>query len=127
MKREIISPSTLHKPTTFYSHAIRIDDLIYTSGQAPHVFSGEVWPMSDPEGQARCAFTNMSKVLNASNAQFKDIVRMTVLVRHSDVIPVFWKVAKEYLGDNTPSVTMAVVKGLAGREYLLEFDAILTQ
>jgi enamine deaminase RidA (YjgF/YER057c/UK114 family) len=125
MHREVITPDTVHKPTTYYSHAVRVNDVIYTAGQAPHTFSGEVWPMTDPEGQVRCAFENMVAVLKASRAEFRDIVRLTVLVRNSQVIPAFWKVARTYLGENTPAVTMAVVKGLAGPEYLLEFDAIV--
>lgn len=125
MRREVITPDTVHKPTTYYSHAVRVNDVIYTAGQAPHVFSGEVWPMSDAEGQVRCAFENLAAVLKASKVEFKDIVRMTVLVRNTQVIPAFWKVARAYLGENTPAVTVAVVKGLAGTEYLLEVDAIL--
>lgn len=127
MNREIISPETVHKPTTYYSHAVRIGDIVYTAGQAPHVFSGEVWPKTDPEGQVRCAFENMVAVLKASNANFGDIVRMNVLVRAAEVIPVFWKVAREYLGNTQPAVTMAVVKGLAGPDYLLEFEAIVSR
>jgi len=124
MNREIITPSTVHKPTTVYSHALRVGDMVYLAGQAPHHFSGEVVPPSDPEGQVRRAFENMRAVLEASRVAFKDIVRLTVLARSADMFPVFWKVAGEYLGDNQPAVTMVVVKGLAGREYLLEFDSI---
>lgn len=125
MNRIEISPENVHKPTTYYSHAVHLDDIVYTAGQAPHVYNGDVWPKSDPEGQVKCTFENMKLVLDASHTKFTDIVRLNVLLRNSNMIPYFWKVAKDYLGENYPAVTIAIVRGLAGPDYLLEFDAIV--
>jgi 2-iminobutanoate/2-iminopropanoate deaminase len=124
MARQIISPDTVHKPTTYYSHALAIDDMVYLAGQAPHDPAGTVWPASDPAGQVRHAFENMAEVLKAARAGFRDIVRMTVFVRHEDLLPLVWEEARRRLGDWRPAMTVAVVDGLAGKDYLLEVDAI---
>ena len=127
MSRIVISPKNIHKPTTYYSHAVQLDDVVYTAGQAPHVFNGDVWPMNDPEGQVKCTFENMQLILNAAELTFEEIVRLNVFVRNREVISHFWKVAHSYLGENLPAVTISVVRGLAGPDYLLEFDAIVSK
>lgn len=127
MSRIVISPDNVHKPTTYYSHAVQLEDVVYTAGQAPHVFNGDVWPTHDPEGQVRCTFENLKLVLNASDLKFEDIVRLNVFVRNREVIPHFWHVAKTYLGNNQPAVMISVVRGLAGPDYLLECDAIVAR
>lgn len=124
MPRQMLSPETVHKPTTYYSHGIVIDNVVYLAGQAPHDVSGAVWPSSDPTGQVRYVFENISEVLKAAGATFNDIVRMTVLVRHPDLFPLVWQMAEDYLGDHKPAITGAVVEGLAGADYLLEIDTI---
>jgi 2-iminobutanoate/2-iminopropanoate deaminase len=124
MTRKILRPDTVHKPTTVYSHAMVIGDTIYTAGQAPHNLAGEVWPPSDPEGQVRRVFDNLGLVLEAAGVGFDAIDRMSVFVRTPEVLSHVWAIAPHYLGGNQPAITMAVVDGLAGPEYLLEVDAI---
>ena len=51
MSRIVISPENVHKPTTYYSHAVQLDDVVYTAGQAPHVFNGDVWPRMTRKGK----------------------------------------------------------------------------
>lgn len=124
MPRQILSPDTVHKPTTYYSHATVVNNIVYLAGQAPHDITGAVWDPSDPGGQIRNVFENMARVLEAAGAHFTDIVRITILLRHTEHFPLVWEVARTYLGDHQPAVTTAVVDGLAGQDYLLEIDAI---
>jgi len=124
MTREIISPAHIHKPTTYYSHAIVIDDTIYLAGQAPHDTDGSVWPPDDPAGQVRRVYENMLAVLRAAGVGYSEVVRMSVLVRRPDILPLVYNIAAEYLGSHRPAMTTAVVSGLAGADYLLEMDAI---
>lgn len=124
MPRKILSPDTVHKPTTYYSHAVVVDDVVYLAGQAPHDLSGDVWDTSDPIGQVRHAFENMGRVLEAAGASFADVVRMSILLRRDDVLNAVWVLSQDYLGDHRPAMTVAVVDGLAHKDYLLEFDAI---
>lgn len=125
MPRKILSPPTVHKPTTYYSHAIAFEEVVYLAGQAPHDLTGAVIPPENPEGQVRQVFENMKAVLEAAEADFGQVARMSVLVRRADIFPIFWKVARQYLGEHCPAVTAAVVKGLAGADYLVEIDAIV--
>ena len=124
MKRQVLTPLTVHKPTTYYSHAVVFEDVIYSAGQAPHDIDGVVIPPEDVSGQIRQALENLKAVLSAGGSELSDILRLTLLVRRADVLPVFWQVAEDYFKGNAPAVTAAVVKGLAGTEYLLEVEAI---
>ena len=122
--RRVLSPDTVHKPTTVYSHAIAVGDTVYTAGQAPHTLNGDVWPRSDPGGQVRRAFDNLGRVLEAAETDFAHITHMTIFVRSHQLLSQIWSIASEYLGENHPAVTIAVVEGLAGPDYLLELDAV---
>lgn len=124
MARQILSPDTVHKPTTYYSHAVVVHNVVYLAGQAPHDATGAVWDPSDPAGQVRQVFENMAEVLRAAGAGFDDVVRLTILLRRTDLIEIVWQVAGEYLAAFRPAVTVATVDGLAGRDYLLEMDAV---
>lgn len=124
MARQVLSPDTVHKPTTYYSHAVVVQNVVYLAGQAPHDATGAVWDPSDPAGQVRRVFENMAEVLKAAQAGFGDVVRLTILVRRADLVEVVWQVAREYLDLHRPAVTIATVDGLAGRDYLLEMDAV---
>lgn len=124
MARQVLSPDTVHKPTTYYSHAVVVENVIYLAGQAPHDATGAVWDPADPAGQVRQVFENMAEVLTAARAGFGDVVRLTILLRRTDLIGVVWQVAGEYLAGLRPAITVAVVDGLAGRDYLLEMDAV---
>ncbi len=124
MPRQVLSPSTVHKPTTYYSHAVVVQGVVYLAGQAPHDATGAVWSMEDPAGQVRRVFENMLEVLKAGGASFDDVVRLAILVRRAELLPLIWEVGRAYLGGHQPAMTAAVVDGLAGADYLLEMDAI---
>ncbi len=124
MSRQVLSPETVHKPTTYYSHAVVINEMVYSAGQAPHDVTGAVWPMSDIPGQVRRSLDNMTEVLKAGGATFSDVVKLTLFVRSKQVIPAFWEIIREYLNDTEPVITIAVVDGLAGKQYMLEVEAI---
>ena len=124
MPREILSPETVHKPTTYYSHAIVVDDVVYLAGQAPHDISGAVRSLNDIQGQVQQVFENMANVLDAAGATFADVVHMKILLRSAEVLNTVWQVSDAYFGEQRPAVSIAVVDGLAGKDYLLEFDAI---
>lgn len=124
MPRRVLRPSTVHRPTTYYSHGIDVGNVVYTSGQAPHDPAGNVWDPSDRAGHIRSAFKNMAEVLQAGDASFDDVARMTILLRHTEHIDTVWEVAGEFFGDHRPAVTLAIVPGLADPDYLIELDAI---
>ena len=122
--RRLLRPEGVHQPTTFYSHGIVVGNVVYTAGQAPHDADGRVLDPSDRIAHFRAAFENLAEVLRAGGAAFDDVARMTVLLRERDHIETLWEVAREFLADHRPAVTLAVVPGLADPQYLLELDAI---
>ena len=124
MARQVLSPDTVHKPTTYYSHAVLVENVVYLAGQAPHDVTGAVWDPADPAGQVRRVFENMAEVLKAAQAGFSDVVRLTILLRRTELAEVVWQVAREYLETHRPAITVATVDGLAGSDYLLEMDAV---
>lgn len=122
--RRVISVPTIHRPTTYYSHAIVVDSLVYTAGQAPHLTDGSVIDPADPVGQIRQVWENMSQVLEASGSSTSQILRLVVLLRHKELLDTFWKISQEYLGECCPAISLAVIEGLADSRYLVEMEAI---
>lgn len=124
MPRQILSPPTVHKPVTVYSHGVAIENIIYSAGQAPHILSGAVISSGDPQGQVEAAFQNMAEVLKAGGADFSDLVKVNLLAKRSDLIPLFFQALQARAGQTRPAFCAALVDGLAGPDYLLEFEAI---
>jgi 2-iminobutanoate/2-iminopropanoate deaminase len=124
MTAHVVSPDTVHKPTTYYSHAMVTKGMVYTAGQAPHDLHGKVLPPSDSRMQIRQVFENMRAVLTASYSSFDNVVQIRIFLRERDILHEFWQIAREYFHDNHPAVTISVVDGLAGSDYLLEMDVI---
>ena len=63
-----------------YSQAIKVGDVVYTSGQIPvNPATGEV--PGDITGQTEQALANLEAVLKAAGASVAQIVKMTVFVK----------------------------------------------
>jgi 2-iminobutanoate/2-iminopropanoate deaminase len=61
-----------------YVHAVRIDDLLFTSGQIPLTLAGEM--PAGIEAQTEQVFDNLTAVLAEAGAGLADVVKATVFV-----------------------------------------------
>ena len=122
MTKETISPANVHQARG-YSHAIKVGNTIYVSGQVGMGEDNKV-VAEDFEAQAKQALENLKRVLEASGAYLKDIVKLNIYVTTMECMPVYRELRRSYFGDHYPTSTLIQVAGLALPEFLIEIEAV---
>jgi len=120
--REIIAPANVHQ-SRGYSHAIKVGNTVYVSGQVGVGEDSAVAP-GGFEAQARQALENLKRVLEAAGVSFKDVVKLNTYVTTMEFMPAYREVRRNYLGDHYPASTLVQVAGLARPELLIEIEAV---
>ena len=124
MAKEIIAPENVHRARG-YSHAIKVGNTIYISGQIGMDLEGKIVE-GDCGAQAHQAFGNMKQVLEAAGASMKDVVKLNYYFTN-DIAEDWPKIAdayREYFGQHYPPATAVQVRSLAHPAMLLEVEAI---
>ena len=106
-----------------YSQGIIASGFLYTAGQiAIDPASGQVIP-GDVKAQTERVMKNLSAVLSAAGATWKDVVKTTVYLHDMSHFPIVNEVYGAALGDARPARSTVQVAGLP-RGVLIEIDAI---
>ncbi|MFC1976864.1 RidA family protein [Chloroflexota bacterium] len=122
MTKEIIIPANVHQARG-YSHAIKVGNIIYVSGQVGIGEDNKV-AAGGFEAQAKQALENLKRVLEASGAYFKDVVKLNTYVTTMEFIQVYRELRRNYFGDHYPASTLVQVAGLVLPEFLIEIEAV---
>jgi len=125
--RKYILPAGCPQPVSYYSHGIHLGNQLYSAGQTSRDPSGQLVGVGDAEIQATQAFHNLELVLAEANMHFSDVVRLNIFLKSRTDLPTILNVMKKNFKDHKPALTIAEVRGLAYREYLLEVEAIAVQ
>jgi len=104
------------------SQGTRAGDFLFISGQIGRDATGKTSPSF--EVQARQVFKNMEAVLATAGAKLSDVTKITCFVTNFDNLPIYRKVREEVFPSDPPASSTVVVASLAGREYLIEVEAI---
>jgi 2-iminobutanoate/2-iminopropanoate deaminase len=121
--REIIETAKAPAPIGPYSQAVRVDGLIFVSGQIPiDPVSGQV-ASGDIEAQTRQVIRNISAILEAAGISLDQVVKTTVYMTNLNDFPEFNRVYEEYFGKAKPARATVQVAGLP-KDVLLEIEAI---
>jgi len=126
MKFTIIdNPPGVH-PTKGYSHAVRMGDLLFVSGQVAQDVNGQIVGKGDPKAQTEQIYRNLEAVLKASGSSLDRIGKMTILTTSLDYLPAIREVRDRVFGPvgNVPASTLAVISSLAHPDYLVEIEVI---
>jgi enamine deaminase RidA (YjgF/YER057c/UK114 family) len=121
----ILNPTTVHS-TTGYSHAARIGDLVFVSGQVSQDLEGNVVGKGDIRAQVEQVYANLRAVLEAAGSGFDLIGKTTVFTTSLEYRPVIAEVRSrlfESLG-HVPASTFVVVSSLANPDWLVEIEAV---
>lgn len=106
-----------------FSPATAVGDIIWVSGQVGSDAAGNI-----PAGmtaQARLAFVNLARVLQAAGAALADVVELTTFHTHlSRDIAEFMAAKDEFFPENFPAWTAVGTTELARPELLVEIRAI---
>ena len=107
-----------------YSHAVKVGNTIYVSGQVSRDKEHRICHKRDFLGQAEMALQNMKDVLEVAGATMQDVVKLNFFMRHlwdlRRITPIFTK----YFGDHIPAMTAVEVVQLWHPHILVEIEAI---
>jgi len=122
MTKEIIAPENV-VPARGYSHAVKVGNTIYVSGQGGIDPEGNVIE-GDCGAQAHQAFENMKRVLEAAGATIQDVVKLNYyFAKIAEDVPKIADAYRKYFGRHYAAAT-AVQAGLAYPGMLLEVEAV---
>jgi len=123
MAKDIIAPENVHQARG-YSHAIKVGNTIYVSGQIGMDLEGNIVD-GDCAAQVNQAFENMKRVLEVAGATMQDVVKLNYyFVNIAEDLHKIGDAYRQYFGRHYPAATVVQVGSLAYPGLLLEVEAI---
>eukprot|EP00303_Exanthemachrysis_gayraliae_P005445 CAMPEP_0205998072 /NCGR_PEP_ID=MMETSP1464-20131121/35_1 /ASSEMBLY_ACC=CAM_ASM_001124 /TAXON_ID=119497 /ORGANISM="Exanthemachrysis gayraliae, Strain RCC1523" /LENGTH=209 /DNA_ID=CAMNT_0053371209 /DNA_START=36 /DNA_END=666 /DNA_ORIENTATION=+ len=80
IKREVISTAKAPAAIGPYSQAVKVNNLLFVSGQIPIDPKTGEFASNEIEGQTKMVFENMKAIVEAGGGTMKDVVKCTVLL-----------------------------------------------
>ena len=123
MAKDIIAPENVHQARS-YSHAIKVGNTIYVSGQIGLDLEGN-FVDGDCAAQVNQAFENMKRVLEVAGATMQDVVKLNYyFINIAEDLYKIGDAYRQYFGRHYPTATVVQVGSLAYPGLLLEVEAI---
>lgn len=110
--------------TPGFSNVVRAGDLLVVSGQVSRDVDAQLVGRGDPHVQTRQVFDNLRTALAAAEADFEDVVKLTVYATNLSVRAAVHQVREELFTEPRPASTFLVVAGLADPDFLIETEAL---
>lgn len=121
MKKQAIRTDGAPTPTGPFNQAIRIGDMVFTSGQAGR--NRETGKMGDIRDQARRCIGNLGNILEEAGASLHDLVKVTVYLRNPEDAPAFNEEYLKLIPEPLPARSSAFV-GLKNPDMLVEMEVV---
>ena len=111
MRPHIIEPANSPKPVGPYSHAVRVGDLLFCSGQIPLTKDGKLVDGGISE-QTRQVLENVIALLQDQSLAFDNVIKATVFMTDLGEFADMNKVYGEYFKNNFPARSTVQVAAL---------------
>jgi 2-iminobutanoate/2-iminopropanoate deaminase len=121
MKKQAIRTEKAPVPTGPFNQAIRIGNMVFTSGQAGR--NRETGKMGDIRDQARRCLGNIAAILETAGASLADIVKVTVFLKHAEDWKAFNEEYLKLMPEPLPARSSAIVQ-LKSDDMLCEMECI---
>ena len=121
MKKQAIRTENAPVPTGPFNQAIRIGNMVFTSGQAGR--NRETGKMGDIHDQARRCIGNLSEILKTAGASLADVVKVTVFLKHAGDWKAFNEEYLKLMPEPLPARSSAIVT-LKSDDMLCEMECI---
>jgi reactive intermediate/imine deaminase len=123
-RRVEIRVPELAEPVSHYTDAVRAGDLLFLSGFVPVDGEGRLVGGDDVVAQVRQVFANLAVVLDAADATFADVVKVTVYLTDIADRAAINPVRQEVFGATRPASTLVEVSALVTPGAKVEIDAV---
>lgn len=106
------------------SQAMKVGNLVFTSGQAALSLDGELVGAGDFDAQATQTFENLQAVLQAAGTDLDRIVKVTIYLTDMAHFPRIVELRKRWFSQPWPADTIVEVSSLALPELMIEIEAV---
>jgi reactive intermediate/imine deaminase len=127
MSKESVNPEGMANPVGPYAHVVSVPAggrMIFCAGAVALDKDGKVVGEGDIVTQTRQVMENLRLALQAANASFADIVKITNYVVDAEEWKRVLPVRAEYIKEPYPASTFVEVRALMFPELLIEIEAI---
>lgn len=121
--KEIISTTKAPAAIGPYSQAVKLGNMIYTSGMLPLVPDTMQIVEGDVQQQARQALENLKALLESAGSSLDNVVKTTVFIKNMNDFPKINEVYAEYFNSKQPARSCVEVARLP-KDALLEIEVI---
>jgi enamine deaminase RidA (YjgF/YER057c/UK114 family) len=129
---EYVNPEGACPAQGLYSHATRVSSgpLYFVAGQLSVDQNGGVAGKHDFARQFQQVFDNLGAVLKGIGTDFKDVIKFTTYLVHSQDIDKFMELRAAYFpkifgGPPYPPNTLLMVDRLVKEDFLIEIEAVV--
>ncbi len=105
-----------------YSQAVKLNGLLYTSGQIALTTKGEMIE-NDIKKQTRQIFANLRAILEDNESSFDKVIKINIFLTNMNDFGIVNVIMAEVFGDHKPVRSTIEVKGLP-KNALIEMDVI---
>lgn len=124
MRKTVISTPRAPAAIGTYSQAVKIDNVVYLSGQIPLDPATGAMVEGDERIQITRVFDNLAAVAQAAGGSLKDVVKLNVFLTDLKDFPVVNEVMAQYFKQPYPARAAIGVASLP-RASMVEMDAVL--
>jgi 2-iminobutanoate/2-iminopropanoate deaminase len=122
MSKTIISTDKAPKAIGPYSQAVKIDNLLFISGQIPlNPVNGEI--SGDIKSQTRQVLENIKAILTSTGGSLQDVVKTTVFLKDLTDFSLMNQVYQEYFKVDSPARSTVEVSAIP-KGSLIEIESI---
>ncbi len=123
MKKEVLTTKKAPEAIGPYSQAIKVGDLIYTSGQIPiDPATGQV-VQGGIEAQTKQVLENINAILVNAGSSFKNVIKSTVFVKDMNDFTAINNIYGQYFKEPYPARSLVEVARLP-KDVLIEIEVI---
>jgi reactive intermediate/imine deaminase len=124
MEKTVINTPKVATPAGAYSHALKVGNLLFISGQVGQDSEGNLVSKGDMAAQARHAMKNITALLEAAGATWENVIKINNYITDMSQIGTVGQVRREFIKEPFPTSTSVEVKSLARPDFLIEIEAI---